>query len=98
MEIYFEQFLRIFLRLLKIIISFITLREMIIMTVGSKVKQTLATLNWIEGTLRIYSETSESAEEKSAFEKSLKVTQGVIGDLKFRVRTLENEEPQYKGL
>jgi hypothetical protein len=67
------------------------------MTVGSKVKQTLATLNWIEGTLRIYAEASENEEEKNTFEKSVKVTQGVIADLQFRQKTIEFEEPQYKG-
>ncbi|MFL0248149.1 DUF1657 domain-containing protein [Candidatus Clostridium stratigraminis] len=68
------------------------------MTVGSKMKQTLATLNWIQGTLRIYADTSETAEEKNTFEKSIKVTQQIITDLQFRVKTLEFEEPQYKGL
>lgn len=68
------------------------------MTVGSKVKQTLAALNWVESTLRIYAATSANAEEKSSFDKSLKVTQGVIADLQFRLKTLEYEEPQYKGL
>ncbi|MFL0269463.1 DUF1657 domain-containing protein [Candidatus Clostridium radicumherbarum] len=68
------------------------------MTVGSKVKQTLATLNWIEGTLRIYADTSDNVEEKNTFEKSLKVTQEVIADLQFRVKVIEFEEPQYKGL
>lgn len=68
------------------------------MTVGSKVKQTLATLNWIEGTLRIYADTSDNVEEKNTFEKSLKVTQEVIADLQFRVKAIEFEEPQYKGL
>jgi len=68
------------------------------MTVGSKVKQTLATLNWIQGTLRIYADTSENVEEKNTFERSLKVTQQVIADLQFRVKALEFEEPQYKGL
>lgn len=68
------------------------------MTVGSKMKQTLAALNWVESTLRVYAETSANAEEKKSFEKSIKVTQGVIGDLQFRLKTLEYEEPQYKGL
>ena len=35
--------------------SLALLKEMILMTVGTKVKQTLAGLNGIEGTLKIYS-------------------------------------------
>lgn len=68
------------------------------MTVGLKVKQTLATLKWIESTLRIYSTTSSNKEEEEVFGKSLKVTGEVIADLQFRVKNLEYEEPQYKGL
>ena len=67
------------------------------MTVGSKVKQTLASLNGIEGTLRIYSLKSQNKEEREMFQGALEVTEEVIEDIKSRVKTLEYEEPQYKG-
>lgn len=67
------------------------------MTVGSKVKQTLATLKSVESTLRVYSLKSHKVEEREVFEDALEVTEGVIKDLKARVNKLEYEEPQYKG-
>jgi hypothetical protein len=67
------------------------------MTVGSKVKQTLATLKSVESTLRVYSLKSQKAEEQEVFEEALEVTEEVIKDLKARVNKLEYEEPQYKG-
>jgi hypothetical protein len=67
------------------------------MTVGSKVKQTLANLQGIQGTLRIYSVQSQKEEAKAAYEEVLIVTRSVIKDLENRLKTLEFEEPQYKG-
>lgn len=67
------------------------------MTVGSKVKQTLANLKGIESTLRIYSIQGRNEDERRAFEEALQTTAKVISDLELRMKTLEYEEPQYKG-
>jgi len=67
------------------------------MTVGSKVKQTLANLKGIESTLRIYSVQSSNAEETKVYKEALQTAQAVISDIENRVKTLEFEEPQYKG-
>lgn len=67
------------------------------MTVGSNVKQTLANLKGIESTLRIYSVQSSNKEEVMAFKKALQTTESVINDIEKRVKTLELQEPQYKG-
>lgn len=67
------------------------------MTVGSKVKQTLANLKGAESTLRIYSLQSNNEEEKAVYSKALKITNSVINDIEYRLKTLESEEPQYKG-
>lgn len=67
------------------------------MTVGSKVKQTLASLKGIEGTLRIYSVQSQNEDERKAFEEALQETERVVNDLELRIKTLEYQEPQYKG-
>lgn len=67
------------------------------MTVGSKIKQTLATLKGIESTLRIYSLQSRNEEEKLIFKSALKTSEAVTKDIEDRLKTLEFQEPQYKG-
>ncbi len=67
------------------------------MTVGSKVKQTLADLKGIESTLRLYSLKSKNEEERMVYKKSLETAESVIKDLEYRIKIMEFEEPQYKG-
>lgn len=67
------------------------------MTVGSKVKQTLAGLKGIESTLKIYSVQSRNEEERSVYKEQLHVIEKVINDVEDRIKVLEFEEPQYKG-
>lgn len=67
------------------------------MTVGLKLKQTLANLKGIESTLRFYSLQSINEEEKMVYKKALTDTESVVSDIEYRLRTLEFEEPQYKG-
>jgi hypothetical protein len=67
------------------------------MTVGSKVKQTLASLKGIESTLRIYSVQSKNEEERIVYKEELQTLESVIKDIEDRVKALEFEEPQYKG-
>jgi len=68
------------------------------MTVGSKVKQTLATLKGAQSTLRTYSLQTQVKETKTIYREAINVTEKVIGDLENRVKTIEFEEQQYKGL
>jgi hypothetical protein len=67
------------------------------MTVGSKVKQTLSNLKGIESTLRIYSVQSRNEEERTVYTQELETVESVIKDIEDRLKTLEFEEPQYKG-
>ena len=67
------------------------------MTVASQVKQTLAGLKGIQGTLRIYTTQTQDDETKSVFIEALEVTNEIINDLEKRVQVLEYQEPQYKG-
>lgn len=67
------------------------------MTVASQVKQTLAGLKGVQGTLRIYSLQSRDDEAAEVFKEALGTTEGIINDLEKRVQTLEFREPQYKG-
>ena len=67
------------------------------MTVGSKVKQTLANLKGIESTLRVYSVQSSNKEESEIYKDAITTTASVTSDIENRLKTLEFEEPQYKG-
>lgn len=67
------------------------------MTVASQVKQTLAGLNGVQGTLRIYSAQTQDSETKIVFNEALEVTKEIINDLEKRIQVLEFQEPQYKG-
>lgn len=66
------------------------------MTVMSKVKQTLTTLNGTQATLTIYSIQEQDEEASAAYKDALEVTHEIIKDIETRVKTLEFEEPQYK--
>lgn len=67
------------------------------MTVASQVKQTLAELKGVQGTLRIYSSQTRDEETRTVFNEAIEVTRDVINDLEKRIQVLEFEEPQYKG-
>jgi len=67
------------------------------MTVASQVKQTLAGLKGVQGTLRIYSTQTQNDETKNVFKEALEVTDNIVNDLEKRVQVLEFQEPQYKG-
>lgn len=67
------------------------------MTVASQVKQTLASLKSAQSTLRIYSNQTQEEETVAAYKETIEVTSGIINDLEQRIKTLEFQEPQYKG-
>lgn len=67
------------------------------MTVASQVKQTLAGLKGVQGTLRIYCMQSRDEETISNFKEAIETTKAVINDLEQRLQVLELQEPQYKG-
>lgn len=68
------------------------------MTVASQVKQSLATLKSVHATLRVYAEQGQNPEAKSIFDEANRTTGEIIDDLEDRLKTLEFEEPQYRGL
>jgi len=67
------------------------------MTVASQVKQTLAGLKGVQGTLRIYSTQTQDDETAAIYKEAIETTEAVINDLEKRVQFLEYQEPQYKG-
>lgn len=67
------------------------------MTVGSKVKQTLATLRGAEATLRVYSLQERDKEARDIYAEAFEEVSKIKIDLEKRVGVMEFEEPQYKG-
>lgn len=67
------------------------------MSVGAKVKQTLASLKGTQSTLRLYSIQSQNKKTKEIYKEALNITNEIINDLEERIKVLEFEEPQYKG-
>lgn len=67
------------------------------MTVISKVKQTLATLKGVKGTLDVYAAQTNDKETREVFSEAVNISGDIIEDLETRIQKLEFEEPQYKG-
>ncbi len=67
------------------------------MSVGAKVKQTLASLKGTQSTLRLYSIQTQDEDTKDTYKEALNITSEIINDLEERIKVLEFEEPQYKG-
>ncbi|PKM79363.1 MAG: hypothetical protein CVU88_06195, partial [Firmicutes bacterium HGW-Firmicutes-13] len=59
------------------------------MTVGSQLKQTLACLKGVQGTLRVYSTQSREEEVGNVFNEALGTTSEVISDLENRLKKIE---------
>ncbi|MDF1997411.1 DUF1657 domain-containing protein [Peribacillus frigoritolerans] len=67
------------------------------MTIGSEVKQCLASLKGVEASLSSLALRSQENESKQILHETMMAVNGIVTDLKKRVGELENEEFQYKG-
>ena len=68
------------------------------MTVASQVKQTIASLKGTKATLETFSNITQEKANQELLAKNTDKLSGIIDNLEKRVKTLEFEEPQYKGL
>ncbi|PTX58481.1 uncharacterized protein DUF1657 [Melghirimyces profundicolus] len=68
------------------------------MTVGSKVKQTAASLKGAYATLAMYAQILEQEKDKQTFHEAAEQVEQVRNQLEERIKQLEWEEPQYKGI
>ncbi|TCL67340.1 uncharacterized protein DUF1657 [Hydrogenispora ethanolica] len=68
------------------------------MTVASQVKQTLASLKNAQATLQLYAIQSQDPGAQSVFDEASRITGEIRLEVAERLKTLEFEEPQYKGL
>lgn len=67
------------------------------MTIGAQVKQTLASLKGVQGTLETFVSIGENPEAKEILSRNSRRVAIIIKDLEKRLGVLEFEEPQYKG-
>lgn len=67
------------------------------MTVGSQVKQTLASLKGAQANLETFALNTQNKQAKQLYTQAAEQTQSIVTNLEQRVTELENEEPQYKG-
>ncbi|MDO7787782.1 DUF1657 domain-containing protein [Desulforamulus aquiferis] len=67
------------------------------MTVAAQVKQTVASLKGARATLEAFYSYEPKVEIKESIQRNCSIINSVINDLEKRVKTLEFEEPQYKG-
>jgi uncharacterized protein YaaQ len=67
-------------------------------TVASQVKQTLASLKNANATLQIYLSQSQNDEAKKVFDEACQITDAMVNEMEDRLKTIEFEEPQYKGV
>ncbi|WP_416148715.1 DUF1657 domain-containing protein [Salipaludibacillus sp. HK11] len=66
------------------------------MTVGAKMKQTLAGLKSAQASLETFALETENQQAKQLFQQMAQQTQGVVSGLEPRMQEIEQEEPQYK--
>ena len=67
------------------------------MTVGSKVKQTLAALKGSEAILRLYSLQERDKKARIIYTEAFEEISKINISLEKRVGSIEFKEPQYKG-
>ena len=67
------------------------------MTIGSDVKQCLASLKGVEASLSSLAIRTQENESKQTLHETMMVVNELVTDLKKRVGELEREEFQYKG-
>ncbi|WP_217585756.1 DUF1657 domain-containing protein [Lentibacillus saliphilus] len=68
------------------------------MTVGTQVKQTLAGLKSAQASLEQFALQTENKQAKQLYENAAQQTQTIIDTVEPRIKQIEQEEPQYKGL
>ncbi|CEG25031.1 DUF1657 domain-containing protein [Peribacillus simplex] len=67
------------------------------MTIGSEVKQCLASLKGVEASLSSLALRTQENESQRILHETMMTVNEIVTDLKKRVGELENEEFQYKG-
>ncbi|OPX85472.1 MAG: hypothetical protein A4E53_03466 [Pelotomaculum sp. PtaB.Bin104] len=67
------------------------------MTVGSQVKQTLASLKSAQASLESFALQTQNQQAKQLYTNAAQQTKAILDTLEPRINEIENQEPQYKG-
>ncbi|TYO97292.1 DUF1657 domain-containing protein [Desulfallas thermosapovorans] len=67
------------------------------MTVGTQVKQTLASLKSAQASLEMFAMQTQNQQAKDLYTKAAQQTQAIVDSLEPRINEIEQQEPQYKG-
>lgn len=67
------------------------------MTVGSQVKQTLASLKSAQASLESFALQTQNQQAKQLYTNAAQQTKTILDTLEPRINEIENQEPQYKG-
>ncbi|MFZ5597706.1 MAG: DUF1657 domain-containing protein [Bacillota bacterium] len=68
------------------------------MTVGARLKQTIASLKSVEGTIATFASVEPDNEASAVYKRNSDRIKRVVSELEKRLAAVEFEEPQYKGL
>jgi len=68
------------------------------MTVGSQLKNTLASLEGTQATIRLYAQQARQEQSQAAYQEGLIILSEVVKSLAGRLQEIELAEPQYKSL
>lgn len=66
------------------------------MTVGQKVKQTLASLRSVQADFESYALETQNQQAKQMYRQLAEETKRLVSAVEARVRELEQQEPQYR--
>ncbi|KYG33170.1 DUF1657 domain-containing protein [Alkalihalobacillus trypoxylicola] len=66
------------------------------MTVGSKIKQTIAGLKSAQASLETFALETENQQAKQLYQQMAEQTQTIVDQLEPRVQQIMQEEPQYR--
>ncbi len=66
------------------------------MTVGTKMKQTMAGLKSAQANLETFALETDNQQAKQLFQQMAQQTQGIINGLQPRLEQIQQEEPQYR--
>lgn len=67
------------------------------MTVGTQVKQTLASLKSAQANLETFAMQTQNQQAKQLYTNAAQQTKAIVDSLEPRINDIEKEEPQYKG-
>jgi len=67
------------------------------MTVGSQLKNTLASLEGAQATIRLYAQQARHEQSQVAYQEGLIILSEVVKSLAGRLQEIELAEPQYKS-